>query len=83
MLLNVYSVPVAMDDEEVVVAVDTVEACCELPDDLPCVLFGKNCPDPSSWLVWEEAPCGAGSRSTSTIRQQTEREATELVIVLV
>jgi len=38
-------VPVAMDDEQVV-AGGTVEACCELPDDLPGVLK-KICLDPT------------------------------------
>ena len=45
MLLNIYALPVAMDDEKVV-AVGTVEACCELPDDL-LGLFEKLCLDPS------------------------------------
>jgi len=45
MLLNIYALPVAMDDEKVV-AVVAVEACCELPDDLPGVLE-KICLDPS------------------------------------
>ena len=37
-------VPVARDEQ--VVAVDTVEACCELPDDL-VGLLEKICLDPS------------------------------------
>jgi len=46
MLLNIYALPVVAMDDEKVVAVGTVEACCELPDDL-LGLFEKLCLDPS------------------------------------